>query len=372
MGAFTVEFRAGIQEEWNKLCIELKVPCSEQFRIADTLGEPIKFRQWNICGLPIDAFSTDNGIIVTNSNRWSLCIDPQGQANKWIKNMERENKLSVVKLTDSNYLRLLENAIQFGTPILLENVGEELDPVLEPVLQRMVFKMNGIDHIRLGDSVIEYNKNFRLYITTRLRNPHYLPEVSVKVCLLNFMITPQGLSDQLLGIVAAKEKPELEATKNQLIVESAENKRQLKELEDKILEVLSAAQGNILENETAITILSSSKQLSEVITEKQAVAEYTQVEIDATRNGYTPVAEHGSILFFCISDLANIDPIGKIDESSWRFLLTGGVALENPHSNPAPNWLSDKSWSEIVRASELTQLDGLYQGLRSRLTEQSA
>lgn len=55
------------------------------------------------------------------------------------------------------------------------------------------------------------------------------------------MITPTGLEDQLLGIVAAKEKPELEEQKNQLILESAKNRRQLKEIEDKILEVLSSS-----------------------------------------------------------------------------------------------------------------------------------
>lgn len=63
-----------------------------------------------------------------------------GQANKWIKNMERDNRLGVIKLTDSSYTRNLENAIAFGTPILLENVGEELDPILEPVLQKQIFK----------------------------------------------------------------------------------------------------------------------------------------------------------------------------------------------------------------------------------------
>ncbi len=64
----------------------------------------------------------------------------------------------------------------------------------------------------------------------------------MQVCLLNFMITPLGLEDQLLGIVAAAEKPELEEKKNQLIVETATNKRKLKEIEDKILEVLSTSE----------------------------------------------------------------------------------------------------------------------------------
>ena len=70
----------------------------------------------------------------------------------------------------------------------------------------------------------------------------FLSNYLTQVTLVNFMITPLGLDDQLLGIVAAKEKPELEETKNQLILESAQNKRQLKEIEDKILEVLSESE----------------------------------------------------------------------------------------------------------------------------------
>jgi dynein heavy chain len=58
-----------------------------------------------------------------------------------------------------------------------------------------------------------------------LRNPHYLPEVAVKVTLVNFMITSVGLEDQLLGITVAKERPDLEAEKNALILQGAENKR---------------------------------------------------------------------------------------------------------------------------------------------------
>ena len=64
----------------------------------------------------------------------------------------------------------------------------------------------------------------------------------LQVCVLNFMITRQGLEDQLLGIVAAKEKPELEEKKNKLIIESAANQKHLKEIEDKILEVLSSSE----------------------------------------------------------------------------------------------------------------------------------
>lgn len=70
-------------------------------------------------------------------------IDPQGQANKWVKNMEKDNQVHVLKMSNPNYLRTLETAIQFGQPVLLENVLEELDAVLEPVLLRQTFKQAG-------------------------------------------------------------------------------------------------------------------------------------------------------------------------------------------------------------------------------------
>ncbi|CAG5890787.1 unnamed protein product [Menidia menidia] len=428
LGAFTVDYRIDCQEQWHKLCQEKKIPCSEEFALTNTLGNQVSIRAWQIAGLPVDSFSTDNGIIVFNSRRWPLMIDPQGQANKWIKNMEKANKLAVIKQSDGNYVRVLENCIQFGTPVLMEHVGEELDPVLEPVLLKQTFKQQGVEYMKIGENIVEYSKDFLFYMTTGLRNPHYLPEVAVKVCLLNFMITPQGLQDQLLGLVAAKEKPELEEKKNQLILESAANSKQLKEIEDQILEVLSSSEGNILEDETAIKILSSSKILSEEISKKQKIASVTEKEIDDTRMGYRPVAEHSSILFFCISEMANIEPMyqysltwfinlylcsisdsrksdnvseridnivehftlsiynnvcrslfekdkllfsllltvgimqgkGQVEDQVWRFLLTGGIALDNPHPNPAPEWLTDKSWSEVVRASKLPNLAGFF------------
>lgn len=69
-------------------------------------------------------------------------IDPQGQANKWVKNMEKDHSMSVIKLTDADYMRNLENAITFGNPVLLENVGEELDPSLEPLLLKQTFRQS--------------------------------------------------------------------------------------------------------------------------------------------------------------------------------------------------------------------------------------
>lgn len=83
--------------------------------------------------------------------------------------------------------------------MLLENVGTTLDGGLDPVLNRDTFKQGGAQMIRLGDNDVEWHPGFRFYITTKLRNPHYTPEICTKVTLLNFVITPDGLQDQLLG-----------------------------------------------------------------------------------------------------------------------------------------------------------------------------
>ena len=140
MGAFTSVYREDAIAEWRELCIKQNIPCSKVFSLSIVLGDQVKIRDWNISGLPSDSFSIDNGIVISNSNRWPLLIDPQGQANKWIKQMEKANNLHCIKLTDSDFVRTLENCIQFGTPVLLEDIGEELDPILEPLLLKQTFK----------------------------------------------------------------------------------------------------------------------------------------------------------------------------------------------------------------------------------------
>ena len=79
LGAFTVDFRTECVRDWHALCTQKAIPCSKSFSVSATLGEPVKIRAWNIAGLPVDSFSVENGIIISNSRRWPLMIDPQGE-----------------------------------------------------------------------------------------------------------------------------------------------------------------------------------------------------------------------------------------------------------------------------------------------------
>jgi dynein heavy chain len=164
--------------------------------------------------LPADSLSIENGIIVNQAKRWPLMIDPQSQANKWIKNMEKENKINVIKLSNPKFLKIIEDSIRNGLPVLLENIEETLDPSLEPLLIKNLVKVSGQWAIRLGDTMVTYNNDFKFFITTKLANPHYLPEICIKVCIINFTVTPEGLEDQLLVDVVKFEQPELEQMKD--------------------------------------------------------------------------------------------------------------------------------------------------------------
>jgi dynein heavy chain len=73
-------------------------------------------------------------------------------------------------------------------------------------------------YLRIGDTGVEYSQDFKFYVTTKLSRPHYSPEVCVKVTMLNFMVTQEGLEDQMLSIVVKHEEPAKYEKRNQFIV----------------------------------------------------------------------------------------------------------------------------------------------------------
>uniref|UniRef100_A0A8C8E5I8 Dynein heavy chain n=1 Tax=Otus sunia TaxID=257818 RepID=A0A8C8E5I8_9STRI len=420
LGPFTGHYRVALCKEWLRQLSENNIPHTKEPNLISTLGDPVEIRSWQIAGLPNDTLSVENGVITQFSQRWTHYIDPQGQANKWIKNLEKVNDLEVAKMNDRDFLCSLEKAITFGKPFLLENVGEELDPALEPVLLKQTYRQQGNTVLKLGDTVIPYHESFKMYITTNLPNPHYSPEISTKLTLINFTLSPSGLEDQLLGEVVAAERPDLEEARSQLIVSNAKMHQELKEIEDQILYRLSTSEGNPVDDLELIKVLEASKLKAGEIQAKVMVAEQTEKDINITRLQYVPVAVRSQILYFCVSDLSNVDPMyqyslewflniflmgisnseradtlkdrivninnyitfslysnvcrslfskhklmfaflvcirilmndGRIDMDEWQYLLSGGT-IKEMRENPAPAWLYERAWGDILALSSL-------------------
>jgi dynein heavy chain len=320
LGPFTAQFRRKIVDKWMAVCRELKIPCGE-FTLLKALAVPVVVRGWQIDGLPADDFSCENGLLTTMGRRWPLMIDPQGQANRWLRNMYASKNLQIIKLTEKDFLRTLENGIRYGAPVLLENVGQELDPSLEPVLLKQVFKRAGQLLLRLGDTDVPYSDEFKFMITTKLANPHYMPEICIKVTVINFTVTMRGLEDQLLVDVIKNERPDLEERRDALVVSIANDQRQLLEIEEQILSMLANASGNILDDEELINALARSKKTSSAINVRLSEAETTTQEINDTREGYRVVATRGSVIYFVVANLALVDPMYQYSLQYYKELV---------------------------------------------------
>lgn len=179
--------------------------------------------------------------------------------------------------------------------------------------------------IKLGDSVIAYDPNFKFYMTTNLRNPHYTPEVAVKVSLLNFMITPDGLEEQLLAVLVAKERPDCEERKKELVINNAKMTKDLFEIENNILALLEQSGDDILDEDTLIDALAESKKMKDEITAKMEEAAVTEKEIDAAREAYRPCAYRSQLLFFCCADLAMVDTMYQYSLTWFKTLFLNSL-----------------------------------------------
>ncbi|XP_049721902.1 dynein axonemal heavy chain 10 isoform X2 [Elephas maximus indicus] len=326
-GAFTWEFRDQmVNQVWQNDILERGIPLSQPFRLENLLTDDVEISRWGSQGLPPDELSVQNGILTTRASRFPLCIDPQQQALNWIKRKEEKNNLRVASFNDPDFLKQLEMSIKYGTPFLFHDVDEYIDPVIDNVLEKNIKVSQGRQFIILGDKEVDYDSNFRLYLNTKLANPRYTPSVFGKAMVINYTVTLKGLEDQLLSVLVAYERRELEEQREHLIQETSENKNLLKDLEDSLLRELATSTGNMLDNVELVQTLEETKSKATEVSEKLKLAEKTALDIDRLRDGYRPAARRGAILFFVLSEMALVNSMYQY--SLIAFLEVFGLSLK--------------------------------------------
>ena len=334
-GPFIYSYRVSLENDWRKKIQELGIIHTEGITMKTLLENPIEVNEWKLNGLPNDNLSIENGIIIKNSRRWPLMIDPQNQGSNYIKKFgKRQECLVVIKASDPNFLNLIKGAIRAEKWVLLENVSENLDPTLEPVLnQQLIQKGANTFEIKIGDDHVQWSFKFKLHLSTTIPNPHYSPETFVKVTIVNFGITPQGLQEQMMTLLINNEMPELEQRKNAIMLENFESMAELTATEDKILNALEGGDiSKFLENDDLIDQLKESKTKSEEISQKIEESKETTIKIDREREKYRPAAERSSILFFATLDLSSIDPMYQFS-LQWFSKLYEFSIKTTPNSN---------------------------------------
>ncbi|XP_039277456.1 dynein heavy chain 10, axonemal [Nilaparvata lugens] len=305
-GPFSWEFRNNmVYVDWTNKITESLIPISTGYRVEDQLADEVKISKWNSEGLPPDELSVQNGILTTSCPRFPFCIDPQEQALQWIKQSEGK-QLKILSFADNDFLKHLETAIKYGLPVLFQDV-DYIDPIIDNVLERNIKNQGGHVFVELGDKEVDFDLNFRMYLTTKLANPTLAPAVYSKASVVNYSVTVSGLEDQLLSVVVQNERPDLEEQREALIKETSSNKHLLQQLEDSLLRELSTCTGNMLDNVELVNTLDETKTKAEEVMSKLDLAAATAKDIEELRNRYRLVATRGAILFFVLSDLALVN-----------------------------------------------------------------
>uniref|UniRef100_A0A5K3EWX0 Dynein, axonemal, heavy chain 5 n=1 Tax=Mesocestoides corti TaxID=53468 RepID=A0A5K3EWX0_MESCO len=333
-GPFNQEFRNLLNQGWHNELSRTSIPRSPGLNIVNMLVDNAILGVWSLQGLPGDDLSIQNGLIVTKATRFPLLIDPQGQGKAWITKKESGSDLMVSALNHKYFRSHLEDALSQGRPLLIADVGEELDPALDNVLERNFIRVGSLYKVQVGDKEVDVAADtFRLYLTTKLANPVYSPEVYARTSIIDFTVTMRGLEDQLLGIVIMTEKKELEAERTSLLEEVTTNKQKVKDLEDNLLLRLTTTEGSLVEDESLIKALRVTKATAEEVRTKLSIAAETEIKINTAREEYRPVATCGSVLYFLIVEMSMVNVMYQT--SLRQFLARFDLSMLKSPRSPA-------------------------------------
>ncbi|XP_070634009.1 dynein axonemal heavy chain 8 isoform X3 [Bos indicus] len=274
LGPFNQIFRNYLlKEQWEIELKARKIPFTENLNLISMLVDPPTIGEWGLQGLPGDDLSIQNGIIVTKATRYPLLIDPQTQGKTWIKSKEKENDLQVTSLNHKYFRTHLEDSLSLGRPLLIEDIREELDPALDNVLE----------------------KNF---------------------------------------IKSGTTFKELESERVKLLEDVTFNKRKMKELEDNLLYKLSATKGSLVDDESLIGVLRTTKLTAAEVSEKLHVAAETEVKINTAQEEFRPAATRGSILYFLITEMSMVNIMYQT--SLAQFLKLFDQSMARSEKSPLP------------------------------------
>ena len=337
-GPFNQDFRKYLIDV--KLFDDLKdrlIPLSHTLDLTNFLADIGTIGDWNLEGLPTDPLSVQNGILVTRSSRYPLLIDPQGQAIHWICNHEADGlpPFGTTSFSASRFREHLEYCMAEGKALIVTGVEEELDPVMTSVLEKQIVVKAKSKYINVAGKMCDYIDDFRLYMCTRLPNPHFSPEDQSKCTIVDFTVTQKGLEEQLLGRVIQKEQRSLEEMLKNVLEDVTGNTKALILLDQLLLERLTENTGNLLDDEELISVLADTKSKATDVKDKLVAAAEMRKNINEKREQYRPVATRGSLLYFSIVDMSQVNCMYQTSLDQFQMQFDKSMDMADKASLPS-------------------------------------
>jgi dynein heavy chain len=270
-GPFNQEYRTYLMQSWNQKLIQKNILKSPNLNVTDEFADALTISEWNLLGLLNDELSTQNDVIVTKSSKCTIMIHLQNQGISWIKNKEAINDIRITFFDDKYVRNHLENCVLMEKPLLIQDILQDVDPVINNILEKNYYKVGRTLKVLFGDKEIDVSEHFRLYFSSKLGNPSYPPELYARCVVINFTVTMNGLVDQLLSRVIETEKRELEQERIELITEVISQKQKMQKLEHDFLVKLTIVKESLVDDETVLYTLNKTKDTSMNVSEKLEV-----------------------------------------------------------------------------------------------------
>ncbi|KAI0242051.1 dynein heavy chain [Massospora cicadina] len=301
-GYFDQQYREQLFNKWASHLMRSGIQFKQDISLTEYLSSADERAAWQANALPADDLCIENAIMLRRFNRYPLIIDPSGQATAFLANEYRSRKITVTSFLDDSFLKNLESALRFGNPLLIQDV-ENLDPILNPVLNRELRRTGGRVLIRVGGQDIDFSPSFMLFLSTRDPSVNFPPDVCSRVTFVNFTVTRGSLMSQCLNRVLKAESPETDRKRADLVKLQGEFRLRLRHLEKSLLQALSESKGNLLDDDTVIDTLETLKREAGEVARKVQATDAVISEVEAVLQGFTPLAQACSSIFFVLDQL---------------------------------------------------------------------
>lgn len=301
-GFFDQHYRELMWQEWSNHLTEAGIMFKPELSFPEYLSTADDRLSWLSKSLPSDNLCTENAIMLKRFNRYPLIIDPTGQATSFLLNEYKERKITVTSFLDDAFLKVLESALRFGNPLLIQDV-EHLDPILNAVLNKEIRRTGGRVLIRLGNQDIDFSPSFTMFLSTRDPSVEFSPDICSRVTFVNFTMTRSSLQSQTLDQVLKVERPDTERKRTDLMKVQGEFRLRLRTLEKLLLQALNESTGNILDDDKVIDTLETLKTEAAEITRKVEETDIVMREVEQVTAEYLPIAQACSSVFFILEQL---------------------------------------------------------------------